>query len=122
MEINIGQKVIPIWLVVYDRDPSKSYILCSQDKVYASLDGAIRTAFQGANEEAADQICDDLIAQLRLIKPQSFMIVRCPNLSIVVHRLELDRHNQICKVLFGCLDQVDEDTRDQIDRLFVEQV
>ena len=114
-------KVIPIWLMIYDGDPSKSYIFCSQDKVLASAEGAIRQACTDrVPNDVIDHICVDMMQRLKQLKAQPFMFIRCPEMALTIHRFELDQCNDIHKCLVHCREQADVVLRKEIDNLFVE--
>ena len=115
-----SQTVIPIWLMIYDGDPSKSYIFCSRDKVLASAESVVRSSCAGRMpDEVIDTICSDIMSKVAA-DSKPFLMIKCPAMQLVVHRLELDKYNDIHKCLSRCREQVDEPLRKQIDNLFAD--
>ena len=116
----IDDKVIPLWLIVFDQDPTKSYICTTKSKVLASVEGAIR----GTYGDESDDLVPPIIKQIDKTWGQSFISLRCPpSLSLFVHRLEIDKYNPIGKILLECYDALPHSTlRTRIEQLFVESI
>lgn len=114
----LDDKVIPLWLIVFDQDPTRAYICNSKDKVLASVEGAIRSACG----EDSDVLVKPIIDQIDKTWGQSFISLRCPPaLDLFVHHLEIDKHNVIGKTLLECYEAIPYDSlRAKIARLFVD--
>jgi len=119
-ETILDDKVIPLWLIVFDQDPTKAYIHTTKGKVLASVEGAIR----GTYGDESDMLIPSVIDQINKTWGQSFMSLKCPpSLDLFVHRLEMDKHNPICKLLLDCYDALPYDSlRSRIANLFVESI
>jgi hypothetical protein len=113
-------KIIPLWLIVFDQDPTKAYIHTSKNKVMASVEGAIR----GTYGEEADLLVPSVLKQIDKTWGQSFISLKCPpSLDLFVHRLEIDKHNPICKVLLECYGSLPHGLlRTKIAKLFIDAV
>ena len=122
--MSLENKVIPVWLVVYDQNPHRSYLLFSPEKVLQAVDGVIRTTYS-AN---CDEICKNI---LRLVKDgldQKFIPISVERTVIFIHRLDIDKHSPLHKVLLQAYDRlsdsesdVDIDIAAVIENLFVDQ-
>ena len=112
-------KVIPLWLLVFDQDPTKAYICATKKKVLASVEGAIR----GTYGDESDLLVQPVIAQIDKTWGRPFINLRCPpSLEMFVHRLEIDKHNPIGRILLECYDAlpVYNELRTKIAKLFVD--
>ena len=115
----LDDKVIPLWLIVFDQDPTKTYICVTRDKVLASIEGAIRGAL--GDDAAVDCLVSAILEKLGEVWQQSFINLTCPSLSLFVHRLEIDRYNPIGKILLECYDALTyDDLRARIAKLFID--
>jgi hypothetical protein len=114
----LDDKVIPLWLIVFDQDPTKAYLCTTKNKVLASVEGAIR----GTYGDEADFLAPPVINQIDKTWGQSFISLKCPpSLDLFVHRLEIDKHNPIGKLLLECYDALPYDSlRTKIANLFVD--
>ena len=117
-EIVLDDKVIPLWLIVFDQDPTRSYLCTTKNKVLASVEGAIR----GTYGDESDLLVPPVMTQLEKTWGKQFIMLRCPpSLDLFVHRLEIDKHNPIGKILMECYDALPyEALRTKIAKLFVE--
>jgi hypothetical protein len=113
-------KVIPFWLIVFDQDPEKSYIYTTKEKVLASIEGAIR----GTYGDESNLIIPSVLGQIDRTWGQSFISLKCPpSLELFIHRLEIDKHNPICKLLLECYDALPYDSlRAKILKIFVDPI
>lgn len=112
-------KIIPLWLIVFDQNPTRAYLCITKEKVLASIEGAIR----GTYGDEADYIVPPIIDQIEKIWDRSFINLTCPSLSLFVHRLEIDKHNPISKILLECYDAIGyDDLRVKIAKLFVDPI
>lgn len=114
---DLDGKVIPLWLIVFDQNPTRAYICVTKEKVLASVEGAVR----GTYGDESDCIVPAIIEQLERMWDQPFINLTCPSLSLFVHRLEIDKYNPIGKMLLECYDAVVyDDLRTRIAKLFVD--
>jgi hypothetical protein len=116
-ELVLDNKVIPLWLIVFDQDPTKSYICTTKNKVLASVEGAIR----GTYGDESDLI-NPVIDKIEKTWGQQFINLKCPpSLDLFVHRLEIDKHNPIGRILMECYHALPYNSlRARIAKLFVE--
>jgi hypothetical protein len=117
-QCDLLDKVIPLWLIVFDQDPTKAYICTTKSKVLASVEGAIR----GTYGDSSDLLVSPVMNQINKAWGQSFISLRCPpSLDLFVHRLEIDKHNPIGKILLECYDALPTcPLRSRIAKLFVD--
>jgi hypothetical protein len=95
--------VAPIWLIVYDNDPNQSYVFANKDKVVASIEGSIKSIIPDGAE--LDDSADELIKHLDDgWDKHRFTVLRFLNLLTFIHRIDLDRHTAIGKVLISAHD------------------
>lgn len=99
MKSTLSAKVIPIWLMVFDQDPSRTYIFTNKQKVFASVEGLVRSV---APEERAEECVRMALAHLENAWNAPFIPMRFQQTSLFVHRLEIDRYNPIHKMLTNC--------------------
>lgn len=111
----LQDKVILLWLIVFDQDPAKSYICTSKNKVLACVEGAIRGTYGDDSD-----IVHSVVEQIDKAWGQSFMILKCPpSLDLFIHQLEIDKHNPLHKLLVECYDAVPYDTlQSKIEKFF----
>jgi len=97
--MNDDEKVITLWLMVYDQDPEQSYLFTCKDKVLASVEGLVRSV-------APDAYADRFVALTMdtIHKPWDSPFIACSfqGTQLFIHRLELDRHNPIQQTLLQC--------------------
>jgi len=118
----LRDKVTPIWLIVYDQDPSKAYTFTSKEKVVASVEGALRSSNTGDNPDI-DVICEEVLLKLDEAWGMSFILMRMFDIELFIHRLDIDRHNAVGKILMDAhdaLDGVDDELAGRIDDLFID--
>ena len=112
-------KVIPLWLIVFDQDPTKAYICNTKSKVLASVEGAIRGTFG----DESDLLVAPVVEQIDKTWGQTFISFKCPpSIDLFVHRLEIDKHNPIFRTLMECYDALlpYNPLRAKIAKLFVD--
>ena len=114
--LDLSEKVIPLWIIVFDQNPTRSYICVTKDKVLASVTGAI----SGTYGDDADVIIPGIINQIKKSWGKPFICLTCPSLSSFIHRLEIDKYNPIGKLLLECYDTITyDDLRARIAKLFI---
>jgi hypothetical protein len=115
---NLADKIVPMWLIVYDQDPTQSYICNSTDKVFASVEGALYTAIPDAD---AEDLRQSLMAQLKSVWQVPFISLTTPAFTLFVHRLEIDKYNPVGRLLLDCFEVLPEgDLRERIAKIFVD--
>jgi len=122
--MNFEEKVILLWLMVFDQDPAKTYLLTSKDKVFASVEGLVRSV---APDEVSDQFVKIALDILDNTWGASFIPMRFGNTQLFVHRLEIDKHNPIHQALVKCRGALKSDFAKQeaiesVDELLVDPV
>lgn len=90
-------RIIPIWLIVYDQDPRRCYAFTDQDKVLRSFEGSARQMFPDCPEnEATIQM---ILDRIKKNWDESFILIPLFNMVTFIHRIDLDRHNNIHRAL-----------------------
>jgi hypothetical protein len=119
-DLILDGKAIQLWLVVFDQDPTKSYIYLNKDKVLASVEGAIR----GTYGDESDSLVQPIIERINQTWEQTFIRLKCPpSLDLFIHRLEIDKHNPIGKLLLECYNALPYSQLSiKIAKLFVDQI
>ena len=114
----LDDKVILLWLIVFDQNPTRSYLCTSKKKVLASVEGAIRSTYG----DVPDKVISPVIERIEQTWGSPFISLKCPpSLDLFVHRLEIDKYNPIGKILMECYDAVPYNSlREKIAELFVE--
>jgi hypothetical protein len=117
-ELTLSGKIIPMWLIVFDQDPTKAYLCASKNKVLASVEGAIR----GTYGDESDSLAPPVIREIDRTWGQAFISLKCPpSLDLFIHRLEIDKHNPLCRILLECYDALPCGAlRTKIAQLFVD--
>jgi len=99
----LDDMVAPIWLIVYDNDPSQSYVFTNKDKVVASIEGSIKSVIPAGVE--MDDSADELIKHLADgWEKHRFTVLRFLNLLAFIHRIDFDRHTTVGKILMSAYD------------------
>ena len=119
-DLVVGDKIIPLWLIVFDQDPTRAYICSSKNKVLASVEGAIR----GTYGDEADLLAPPVLGQIDKTWGQTFISLKVPpSLELFVHYLEVDKNNPIYKILLECYDALPYDElRTKIAQLFADSI
>lgn len=101
---SLENKVIPIWLIIYDQNPQRSYLLFAPEKVLQAVDGVIRTTYAEDCDEIAERTLD--VVRSRLDK--GFTPICIEHTLIFIHRLEIDKYSPLHKVLLRAYDVLSE--------------
>ena len=122
--MTLDNKVIPLWLLVYDQDPSKAYLFTSKAKVFAVVEGMVRSVVP---DEMSDAVVDGTLSNLETEWDKPFIPMQFTDTSLFVHRLEIDKYNPIHKVLSKYNNVLEyavggKEVIDMIDDLFVDPV
>ena len=124
--MSLENKVIPIWLVVYDQNPHRSYLLFSPEKVLQAIDGVIRTTFSTSCDEICSRTLD--VVKSGLDRCQKFTPICIERTVIFIHRLDIDKHSPVHKSLLSAYaklsesdDEGDIDIAATIESLFTDQ-
>ena len=94
----LKDKIIPMWLIVYDSDPDRSYIFTNKEKVIASIMGSLESSVPQEDLEV-DDIVSEIMQGLDKTWGARFTALRFFSLLVFIHRLDLDRHNKIISTL-----------------------
>ncbi len=105
MNTIVKSRIVPLWVVIYDDSPDQTYTFTSMDKVILSIDGSIR---QMVDDE---DVCTSVINAVKERANDQFIPIVFKNLSISIVKLELDRHNEIHKLLYDCMAYIDDQER-----------
>src|SRR5687768_11967251 len=96
-------KILAIWMIVYDGDATRIYATNDIKKAMACVEGSIRGYIGDADEASYKRI----MRRIRKYKHQPCLPIRVGSLNIVVYHWELDRMHPIHQVLLECYDAVD---------------
>jgi hypothetical protein len=120
-KLKLADQVIPIWLIVYDQNPTKAYLCGSKEKVIASVEGAIRNTLMACSQLDVDTVCDSLLGQLKKMWRLRFISLNCHDLELFVHRLEIDKYHPVGRILLDCYATLDDgELRNKIESLFLD--
>ena len=103
--MNSDEKIIPLWLMVYNQDPTQTYLFTSKDKVFASIEGLIRSV---APDDAADKFVELALDTLNSTWGAPLIPMQFRDTLLFVHRLEIDRHNPIHQALTKCRNALED--------------
>ena len=120
-------KIIPLWLLVFNQNPEQAYLLASKAKVFASVEGLVRSVSDEVGEEAADGFVRLTLDTLEQMWGTAFIPMKLGGTQLFVHRLEIDRHNPIHQALTSCRAALESDFAKQqaielVDGLLVDPV
>lgn len=109
-------QVIPIWSIIFDSDPSQVYTYSEWDKVKSAVEGSIRSYLIG-DDDATDNIMENMnwLCELENVK---LIAVNVHNLTIHIHRWEIDNSSGLFKLLVKCYDVASDDLKLQMLSLF----
>jgi hypothetical protein len=112
---DLNDKVLNVWMIVYDGEASRVYSFGDHSKAMASIEGSIRGYLGDDLEEA---ICQRMmqVVQDRKYAPCIPLII--DKLQIVIYRWELDKMHPVHQVLRECYDSVNDDLKSKIAALF----
>jgi len=94
-----SDKIIPLWLIVYDQDPNRTYLFTHKDKVLASIEGLARSEVP---DIMGDECADHVATTLKHAWGSTLITMQLISTTVHVHRLEIDKCNPIHQVLVGC--------------------
>lgn len=121
---NPDEKIIPLWVMVFDQDPAQAYLFTNKAKVFASVEGLVRSV---APDEMADNFVTMTLATLNKAWGAPFIFMKFQNTQLFVHRLEIDKYNPIHQVLIRCRLALEsgsarQEAIESIDKLLVDPV
>ena len=114
-------KVIAVWMVMYDSDIDKMYSFNKFEKTIAAVEGSIRSYF-GDESSVSENLIVECIDSIKLMKHIHHILIQFGNLKINIYKLEFDNFNPIHLILSRCYNSVNDDhLRSQINDLFSDQ-
>jgi len=112
-------KVVPIWIIVYDNDLNKVYCHTDSAKALASVEGSIRT-YIGDSTSITKFVCDKFMEELNKKWGGTLIPIQFNNLQITVYCLNLDKYSQLHNILSDCYNNLDDhDIKNRVDSLFI---
>ena len=112
------ERIITIWMIIYDNDASRVYTTTSFDKMLASVESSLR-GYCGDETPASEEMYQQVIDRIKEAEEQPAIPMRFNNLNVVVYRWEIDDSNPVHRVLSQCYDVVeDQGLKEQINSLF----
>jgi hypothetical protein len=118
----LNNKVIPIWVIIYDSDINKSYYFTNSERAFGAVDGAVRTYVDDDSPVAKD-ICDEFMGELKQRWGQPCVPAQFNDLQIAVYNFKIDKYNELHDVLIKCYNKIDDmKLKDEISRVFVDDV
>jgi hypothetical protein len=119
-DVQLTDKIINVWSLIYDGSSEQSYNFSCYNKALASIEGSLKTIINDESEEA-DMVIKCCIEKIASLSNQPVVPIQFGELTIALHKLSIDKCNEIHKVLLACHAQVaDQDLKQRIERLFVE--
>ena len=119
MTTKFRDKVVPIWIIVYDNDINKVYCYTDSDKALASVEGSIRT-YVGDSSSITEFVCDKFMEELKKKWGGMVIPVQFNNLHVTIYCINLDRHSQLHGVLSDCYNNLDDfHIKNKVDSLFI---
>lgn len=110
-EVNLVNDIIPIWVVIYDKDPDRTYVLNSFEQVIRSVEGALSPYL---DNDSIIGVCKELESNrsnrylfLRYRQNADGLIGRDVQ-GIDVFRIDLDHSSKIHSVLTKVIDRLDD--------------
>jgi len=118
----LNNKVIPIWVIIYDSDINKSYYFTNSERAFGAVDGAVRTYVDDDSPVAKD-ICDEFMGELKQRWGQPCVPAQFNDLQIAVYNFKIDKYNELHDVLIKCYNTIDDmKLKNEISRVFVDDV
>lgn len=111
------ERVLTIWMIIYDHDASRVYTTNSFEKMLASIESSIR-GYYGDDTPAFEHVYGQVITRIRAAENQPCIPMKFDNLTINVYRWEIDESNAIHQVLEKCHEEVGPELREEIEALF----
>lgn len=119
-------KVVSLWVITFDLDISRTYVYTSFDKMKMAIGSHLLMTLPDFNDGEVQNVVDTILEKLDGVVFSPIIINED---SLVIRRIDLDRHNQVHKVLSDCYDLLNEVSsrtlfdqdglREQIASLFV---
>jgi hypothetical protein len=120
--MKFNDKVIPIWVIIYDSDINKSYYFTNSERAFGAVDGAVRT-YINDDSPVAKVICDEFMEELKQRWGQPCVPAQFNELQIAVYNFKIDKYNELHDVLMKCYDQIDDiKLKDEISKVFVDDI
>lgn len=116
MSDKFREKVLPLWVVIYDNEPSRTYVYTSPDKMIAAIDGSVRSYTQD-DSQAAEMLYQEFVDRIRNNLSEPFIPVVLQlgpeqALAISIVKFELDCTTKFHAVLSECFGAIyDSDLR-----------
>lgn len=111
-------KVITIWMVVYDSDADKIYAFNTFKQALIAIEGSLR-GYILDESEVSNSYVEDTLDKIKEYEEEPCIPIRFGNLTIVIYRWSLDNKTLIHNTLSECYDRIlDADLKDKIENLF----
>lgn len=111
-------KVITIWMVVYDADPDRIYCFNKFENAVAAIDGSIRSYVLDETPQT-EFVISHCVQQISELEAAPCIPIQFENLKIVVYKWSLDCVSPIHALLSECYDRIEDlDLRKRIRQLF----
>jgi len=117
----MNDQIVPIWLIVYDNDFDTAYSTSNYEKMLASVESSIR-GYAGDDSDRAEDAYRQAIDMVKEAGYNPIIPIKYHSLTIVVYRIEIEKTNQLHKLLIDCYNQVDDTMRQRISSLFCDSV
>jgi hypothetical protein len=117
-------KVVALWIVTYDNDPSRAYIFNDFDKTMCAIEGSLRELCPQGFEHTLDESIKAIRAKLNEEAWAPVIMPTSPNSAhmISARRVDLDHLNPAVVCLLKAYkmaeDAGDSELREQIELLF----
>lgn len=113
-------KNIDLWIVAYDGDVDNVYTFSDFDSVKRAIDGYV---WSFNTDEDLDTIWNGLIKflleMLDTHRDSTIIPISVNSMNIVIYHFKFDETCFINKILSRCYDQVDDDTKREIDKICI---
>lgn len=117
--MNFANKIIELWMIIYDQDYDRIYTFSDFNQVLRSIDVSIRGYL--CDDPVCDDVCSRILQSTAKLKGHQCVIpIVVDKLQIMVYRWELDKTTKVHKLLAECHGHVPDKLQSEITDLFTD--
>ena len=115
--MSFDNKIIELWMIIYDQDYDRIYFFTNFDQIIASVESSIRGYL--CDDPICDDVCVKISKSIRRLKNRQCVIpMVIDKLQISIYRLELDKATRIHQLLAKCHEHVPDKLQSEITSIF----
>jgi len=117
--MEFSNKIIELWMIIYDQDYDRIYTFSNFDQVLGSVDVSIRGYL--CDDPVCDEVCARILRSIETLKGRQCVIpIMVDKLQISIYRWELDKTTKVHRLLAECHEHVPDKLQSEINDMFID--